>query len=90
METAVKCDIIIIQSDEFRKGCDFLKKAAIGLSGGVDSAAAAHILQQQGYDVTGIILRLKPESAADSASNSVKAMAFAAITPSRSSTALVR
>lgn len=66
MESAVKCDIIIIQSDEFRKGCDFLKKTAIGLSGGVDSAAAAYLLQQQGYDVTGIILRLKPESAADS------------------------
>lgn len=45
---------------------DFLKKAAIGLSGGVDSAAAAHLLLQQGYDVTGIILRLKPDSAADS------------------------
>ncbi len=42
-----------------------MKKAAIGLSGGVDSAAAAYLLKQQGYDVTGIILRLKPESAAD-------------------------
>lgn len=43
-----------------------MKKAAIGLSGGVDSAVAAYLLLQQGYDVTGIILRLKPESAADS------------------------
>ncbi len=42
-----------------------MKKTAIGLSGGVDSAAAAYLLKQQGYDVTGIILRLKPDSAAD-------------------------
>ena len=42
-----------------------MKKAAIGLSGGVDSAAAAYLLLQKGYDVTGIILRLKPDSAAD-------------------------
>lgn len=43
-----------------------MKKLAIGLSGGVDSAAAAHLLLQKGYDVEGIILRLKPEDAADS------------------------
>lgn len=43
-----------------------MKNLAIGLSGGVDSAAAAHILLQKGYGVTGIILRLKPENAADS------------------------
>lgn len=42
-----------------------MKKIAVGLSGGVDSAAAAHILLEQGYDVTGIILRLKPENGAD-------------------------
>lgn len=43
-----------------------MKKLAIGLSGGVDSAAAAHLLLQKGYEVEGIILRLKPENAADS------------------------
>lgn len=43
-----------------------MKKIAIGLSGGVDSATAAHLLLEQGYDVTGIILRLKPGELADS------------------------
>ena len=42
-----------------------MKKIAIGLSGGVDSAAAAHLLLQSGYEVTGIILRLKPDNGAD-------------------------
>lgn len=42
-----------------------MKKIAIGLSGGVDSSTAAHLLLQQGFDVTGIILRLKPDSLAD-------------------------
>ncbi len=42
-----------------------MKKIAVGLSGGVDSSAAAHILLEQGYDVLGIILRLKPENGAD-------------------------
>lgn len=42
-----------------------MKKIAIGLSGGVDSSTAAHILLEQGYDVMGIILRLKPDNAAD-------------------------
>ncbi len=43
-----------------------MKKIAVGLSGGVDSSAAAHILLEKGYDVMGIVLRLKPENAADS------------------------
>lgn len=43
-----------------------MKKIAIGLSGGVDSSAAALLLLEQGYDVTGVILRLKPGNYADS------------------------
>lgn len=44
---------------------DRVKKIAVGMSGGVDSSAAAQILLEQGYDVMGIILRLKPENGAD-------------------------
>ncbi|MCQ2474829.1 MAG: tRNA 2-thiouridine(34) synthase MnmA [Clostridia bacterium] len=42
-----------------------MKKIAVGLSGGVDSAAAAYLLKNQGFEVLGITLRLKPGSLAD-------------------------
>lgn len=37
------------------------KKILLGMSGGVDSSVAALLLKQQGYEVTGVTMRLRPD-----------------------------
>ncbi|MDR1467620.1 MAG: tRNA 2-thiouridine(34) synthase MnmA [Oscillospiraceae bacterium] len=37
-------------------------KVLVGMSGGVDSSVAALILLKQGYDVTGVTMKLRPDS----------------------------
>ncbi len=45
------------------KGRHDVTRVVVGMSGGVDSSVAAALLQEQGYDVVGIMLRLWSEPA---------------------------
>ncbi len=44
-----------------------MKRLVVGLSGGVDSAVAAALLQQQGFELTGVMLRLTGRETVDDA-----------------------
>ena len=39
-----------------------MEKLAIAMSGGVDSSVAALLLQQQGYEVIGVTMKLRPDA----------------------------
>lgn len=46
----------------YPSGSGTIKRVLLGMSGGVDSSAAALLLQQQGYEVTGVTLKLWSEA----------------------------
>ncbi len=45
----------------FQEGGQMNNKVMIGMSGGVDSSVAAALLKKEGYDVTGVTMKIWPE-----------------------------
>lgn len=49
-----------------------MKKALVAMSGGVDSSVAAYLMQQAGYEVTGVMMKLFDNSGSDNADDARK------------------
>ena len=49
-----------------------MKKAIVAMSGGVDSSVAAYLMQQAGYDVTGVMMKLFDNGGNDNADDARK------------------